>query len=120
MRNLTIKGLVRECWCHRIQELIEEGTANCEVCVGVLLSGPTTNHNSFLSSRNSRHQESYLSMCVKFQMRPGAFFLGFNRSLHRKVQILAQDSSLPCESALQSVNDLFPWERGEFVGSKKQ
>ena len=88
--------------------------------MGVLLSGPTTNHNSFLSSRNSRHQESYLSMCVKFQMRPGAFFLGFNRSLHRKVQILAQDSSLPCESALQSVNDLFPWERGEFVGSKKQ
>ena len=26
-------------------------------------------------------------------------------------QIVAQDSSLPCESALQSVNDLFPWER---------
>ena len=104
MRNLTIKGLVRECWCHRIQELIEEGTANCEVCVGVLLSGPTTNHNSFLSSRNSRHQESYISSCVKFQMYPGAFLLGNNRSLDRLASCpVSQAAGFPPATSLREV-----------------
>ena len=98
--------LVREGWCRRIQELIERARNSKlgSMCGCAAFRTDNLNHNSFLSSRNSRHQESYISSCVKFQMYPGAFLLGNNRSLDRLASCpVSQAAGFPPATSLREV-----------------